>query len=90
MEKLDRLSPALRRKIITGEREYHADSNTPVTDYLVHTKRHCNGGKTVDAGLWLKDHLDDGGKLFLAMAGAGSSFQMGVTIGELIRAKPIK
>ena len=62
------------------------DINTPVTNFLVHTKRHCNGGKTVDAGLWLKKHLDNDGKLFLSMAGAGSSFQMGIMIGELIRA----
>ena len=86
MEKLDKLSPVLRKKIITGERNYVPEPNTPVSNYLVHTKRHCNGGKTVDAGLWLKHHVDNGGKIFLSMAGAGSSFQMGVIIGELIRA----
>lgn len=89
MEKLDTVSPGLRSKVVTGERKFIQNPNTPVTNYLVHTKRHCNGGKTVDAGLWLKDHLDNGGKLFIAMAGAGSSFQMGVILGELIRARKL-
>ncbi|MFA7298248.1 MAG: deoxyhypusine synthase family protein [Candidatus Absconditabacterales bacterium] len=83
---LEILSPELRKKIITGEREYIPNPQTPVTNFLVHTKRHCNGGKTVDAGLWLKQHLNNDGKMFMSMAGAGSSFQMGITISELIRA----
>lgn len=86
MQKLELLSPELRKKIITGERPFTPSSTTPVTNFLVDQKRHCNGGKTVDAGLWLKNHLDKGGKLVLSMAGAGSSFQMGIPIGELIRA----
>ena len=86
MKKISKLSPGLQEKIITGERDYKPNAKTPVTNFLVHTKRHCNGGKTVDAGLWLKEHLNTGGKLFLTMAGAGSSFQMGILISELIRA----
>ncbi|MEK7218654.1 MAG: deoxyhypusine synthase family protein [Patescibacteria group bacterium] len=37
------------------------------------------------AALWLKDHLDKGGKLVGTLAGALSSFQIGVTLAELIR-----
>ena len=85
-EKLKKLSPELQKKIITGERPFTPNPNTPVTNFLVNQKRHCNGGKTVDAGRWLKEHLDKGGKLFITMAGAGSSFQMGIPISELIRA----
>jgi deoxyhypusine synthase len=88
-EKIETLSPELREKIILGERKYSPEVFTPVSNYLVNTKRHCNGGKTIDAGLWLKDHLDNGGKLFLSMSGAGSSFQMGIIISELIRRKKL-
>jgi len=70
MNKLDTLTPSLRGKIVVGEREYQDDPGTPVSNYLARTKRHCNGGKTVDAGLWLRDHCDRGGKVFLTMSGA--------------------
>lgn len=88
-DKLAELSPSLRRKIFLGERNYVEDPATPVSNYLALTKRHCNGGKTVDAGLWLRDHCDRGGKIFLSMSGAGSSFQMGIVISKLIRAGKI-
>ncbi len=86
MDKMEKLSPELRAKITTGERKYEPHPDTPVSNFLVNTKRHCNGGRTVDAGLWLKSHCDDGGKLFVTMSGAGSSFQMGIVLSELIRA----
>ncbi|MFZ2205431.1 MAG: deoxyhypusine synthase family protein [Minisyncoccia bacterium] len=88
-EKINKLSPGLQAKIFTGERDYKPDPNTPVSNFLAHTKRHCNGGKTVDAGIWLRDHCDNGGKIFLTMSGAGSSFQQGIMISELIRAGKI-
>ncbi|HEY4496892.1 MAG TPA: deoxyhypusine synthase family protein, partial [Candidatus Paceibacterota bacterium] len=87
--KLQSLSPSLRAKIIIGERHFKPNPNTPISNWLVDTKRHCNGGKTVDAGLWLKTHCDQGGKIFLTMAGAGSSFQMGIAISKLIQAGKI-
>jgi len=48
-EKLPLLSKDLQDRIFVGERSYTPDEKTPVTNFLVHTKRHCNGGKTVDA-----------------------------------------
>lgn len=88
-EKLAQLSPGLGAKIVMGERNYKSDPATPISNWLARTKLHCNGGKTVDAGLLLKRHCDAGGKIFLTMAGAASSFQVGVEIGELIRAGKI-
>lgn len=87
--KIASLSPGLRAEIVVGERKYDPDPAAPVSNFLVHTKRHCNGGRTVDAGLWLRDHCDRGGKIFLTMAGAGSSFQQGIVISEMIRAGKI-
>lgn len=88
-QKLKKLSPALRKRIVLGERKYTPSPKTPISNWLVHTMRHCNGGRTVDAGLWLKKHCDEGGKIFLTMSGAGSSFQQGIMISELIRAGKI-
>ncbi|MDE2038016.1 MAG: deoxyhypusine synthase family protein [Patescibacteria group bacterium] len=88
-DKLAGLSPGLRTKITTGERRYTPTPETPVSNWLVDTMRHCNGGRTVDAGLWLKAHCDGGGKIFLSMSGAGSSFQQGIVISEMIRAGKI-
>jgi len=53
--------------------------------YAERTLRHCNGGATLQAALWLKEHLEKGGKLVITLAGALSSFQIGVTLAELIR-----
>jgi deoxyhypusine synthase len=89
IEKLETLSPELRHMITLEEREYTPYSNTPITNWLVDRKRHCNGGRTVDAGLWLQKHCNSGGKIFMSMAGAGSSFQMGRDISEMIRAGKI-
>ena len=36
--------------------------------------------------MWLKNHLDHGGKLVVTIAGALSSFQVGVMLADLIRA----
>lgn len=88
-EKIGKISDGLREKIVFGERNFKPDEGTPVTNYLVNHMRHCNGGKTVDAGLWLRKHCDDGGKIFLSMSGAGSTFQQGTHISELIRAGKI-
>ena len=88
-KKVANLSTNLRNKITFGERNYAMSPTTPITNFLVHTKRHCNGGKMVEASLWLKNHCEQGGKIFLTMSGAGSSFQQGIMISELIRAKKI-
>jgi len=88
-DKIAGLSPELQKKISVGERKYTPKPETPVSNWLANTKRHCNGGRTVDAGLWLKKHCDAGGKIFLTMSGAGSSFQLGIVISELIRAGKI-
>jgi deoxyhypusine synthase len=56
-----------------------------VSAYAERTLRHCNGGATLQAAQWLKTHLDNGGKLVVSVAGALSSFQVGILLAELIR-----
>src|SRR3989344_588074 len=42
-----------------------------------------------DATIAFKNHLDNGGKMLLAMGGALSSAQLGVTLSPMIRQKKI-
>ena len=91
--KLNKLSPDLRKLIIPeGNKssigELSADikkSKAPVSAFAERTLNHCNGGSTLRAALWLKNHLAHGGKLVVTLAGALSSFQIGVMLSELIR-----
>lgn len=91
--KLNKLSPDLRKLIIpesnkASEGELSANikrSRAPVSAFAEKTLNHCNGGSTLQAALWLKNHLANGGKLVVTLAGALSSFQIGVMLAELIR-----
>lgn len=92
-KKFNNLSPSLKKHIVTekdsaekGPLSGHIKkSKTPLTTFAEHTLRHCNGGATMQAALWLKQHLDKGGKLVVTISGALSSFQVGVMLAELIR-----
>src|SRR6185295_14255994 len=94
---LKKLSPNLRKLIIadagagagtSSKKNLNAfvtQSKTPVSAFAERTLNHCNGGATLQAALWLKEHLKTGGKLVVTIAGALSSFQVGVMLAELIR-----
>lgn len=82
---LKKLSPGLRKLIVTEDKMTKGKSTAPVSAFAEKTLRHCNGGSTLQAALWLKNHLDNGGKLVVTLAGALSSFQIGITLAELIR-----
>ncbi len=93
-KKFTQLSPDLKKLIVTeapgtaGSSPVTTDvrrSRTPVSTFAERTLRHCNGGTTLQAALWLKEHLDNSGKMIVTIAGALSSFQVGVTLAELIR-----
>lgn len=84
------------RKLIVVEKPSKADrkstissfvkkSKMPVSAFAEETLNHCNAGATLQAALWLKDHLKKGGKLVVTISGALSSFQVGVMLAELIR-----
>ncbi len=89
---LDKLSPELRKLILFDETkttgplsENIRKANSPVSAYARKTLLHTNGGATLNAALWLKKHLDNGGKIVITLSGALSSFQIGVMLAELIR-----
>ena len=91
------LSPNLKKYIFTEQEvktgkstsgtvsNYVKKHKTPVSAFAEKTLNHCNGGATYQAALWLKNHLDKGGKLVVTIAGALSSFQVGVMLAEMIR-----
>ena len=89
---LNKLSPALKKLILPDESKANGalsanikKSSTPISEFAERTLMHCNGGSTMQAALWLKNHLKKGGKLVVTLAGALSSFQVGVMLAELIR-----
>jgi deoxyhypusine synthase len=94
--KLSHLSADLQKLIVSpaerGDKpvkgtvsDYVKKNASPVSAFAERTLKHCNGGATLEAALWLKNHLANGGKLVVTIAGALSSFQVGVMLAELIR-----
>jgi len=92
-KKFNKLSPALKKFIVADTAGKSVGTITdrvkkakkPVSTFAAETLKHCNGGTTMQAALWLKNHLDNGGKLVVTVSGALSSFQVGVMLAELIR-----
>jgi deoxyhypusine synthase len=97
MKKFATLSPPLKKLInfeggagagITAAgtlSSYVKKNKAPVSAFAQRTLNHCNGGATFQAAHWLRKHLDNGGKLVVTLAGALSSFQIGVMLADLIR-----
>jgi deoxyhypusine synthase len=56
-----------------------------ISEFLEKNFRHFNAAACVDAANgWIK-HLEKGGKMFLTLAGAMSTAEIGITLSELIR-----
>lgn len=60
-----------------------------VKSFIRHHYRHFNSAALVDAAEGYCQFLDSGGKMFLAMAGAMSSAELGLSLAEMIRAGKI-
>src|SRR5207302_9464437 len=56
-----------------------------VTEFIKHHFRHFNAAVVVDAAEAYRRHLDQGGKMLLAMAGAMSTAELGLSLAEMIR-----
>lgn len=56
-----------------------------VKEFIQHHYRHFNAAVVVDAAEAYLAHLNKGGKMFLAMAGAMSTGELGLTLAEMIR-----
>ncbi len=56
-----------------------------VSSFIRHHFRHFNAAALVDAAQAYRDLLDDNGFMFLAMAGAMSTAELGLSLAEMIR-----
>src|SRR6202162_4403942 len=56
-----------------------------VKDFIKHHYRHFNAAVVVDASEAYMKHLADGGKMFMTIAGAMSTAELGLSLAEMIR-----
>ena len=60
-------------------------SQGPISAFLKHHFRHFNGATLVEAAEGYVRHLNGGGKMFLTLAGAMSTAELGISLAEMIR-----
>jgi deoxyhypusine synthase len=63
--------------------------NAPITRFLNEHYRHFNAAALVDAAKGWQKLLDDGGWMFLTLAGAMSTAELGRSLAEMIRRKKV-
>jgi deoxyhypusine synthase len=56
-----------------------------ITSFIKHHYRHFNAAALVDAAEAYKAHLASGGKMFMTIAGAMSTAELGLSLAEMIR-----
>src|SRR5271163_3128883 len=59
--------------------------SSPVRDFITHHYRHFNSAALVDAAKAYEAHLAKGGKMFMTLAGAMSTAELGLSLAEMIR-----
>jgi deoxyhypusine synthase len=57
----------------------------PVSKFIEHNYRHFNAAALMDAVKGYEAHLNKGGKMFMTIAGAMSTAELGITLAEMIR-----
>ncbi|MCK5071942.1 MAG: deoxyhypusine synthase family protein [Bacteriovoracaceae bacterium] len=66
-----------------------SDLKTPVRNFIKHHFRHFNAAGLVDAASAYENHLKNGGKMFITLAGAMSTAELGVSLAEMIRQEKV-
>ena len=62
---------------------------SPISQFLRHNFRHFNAATVIEAADGWNRLLDQGGTMFLTIAGAMSTAELGISIAELIRKKKV-
>jgi deoxyhypusine synthase len=62
-----------------------SDSLHPISTFLKHHYRHFNAAVVIDATEAYIKHLASGGKMFVTLAGAMSTAELGLSMAEMIR-----
>ena len=57
----------------------------PVSQFIKHNFRHFNSAALVDAAEGYEKHLASGGRMFVTLAGAMSTAELGISLAEMIR-----
>lgn len=57
----------------------------PISNFIEMHYRHFNSASLKDAAIGYEKHLTEGGKMMLAMAGAMSTAELGISLAEMIR-----
>ncbi|SDT96505.1 homospermidine synthase (spermidine-specific) [Verrucomicrobium sp. GAS474] len=60
-------------------------SAKPITSFIDHHYRHFNAAALRDAAIGYNKHLADGGVMFMTLAGAMSTAELGLSLAEMIR-----
>ena len=58
----------------------------PISQFITHHYRHFNAAALVDAAKGYEQHILEGGKMMVTLAGAMSTAELGVSLAEMIRA----
>ncbi len=62
---------------------------TAISDFVRHHYRHFNAAALVDAADGYIRHLDEGGVMFMTLAGAMSTAELGLSLAEMIREQKV-
>src|SRR5258705_8069638 len=57
----------------------------PISQFVQHHYRHFNSAALVDAAKGYEQHLLEGGKMMMTLAGAMSTAELGISLAEMIR-----
>lgn len=70
-----------KKKQVKGK----ADAYAPIKEFIKKHYRHFNAAVVIDAAQAYVDHLAGGGKMFVTLAGAMSTAELGISLAEMIR-----
>jgi deoxyhypusine synthase len=65
--------------------EREGDEREPHSTFIKHHYRHFNAAAMIDASEGYRKHVEGGGHMLLAMAGAMSTAEIGLSLAEMIR-----
>lgn len=63
----------------------HTTDTGPISQFIDTHYRHFNSAALRDAAVGYREHLDKGGAMFMTVAGAMSSAELGISLAEMIR-----
>ncbi len=61
----------------------------PISQFMEHHYLHFNAAAMVDAAKGYENHLDQGGKMMVTLAGAMSTAELGKSLAEMIRQEKV-